>query len=60
MPDGAALFGCPIPGFGGVAVDPLHLAVHLGLTAFVSAAGVVFLAWALVAYRRPVGVTPGE
>ena len=53
------MFGCPIPGFDGVAVDPLHLAVHLGLTAFVTAAGVVFLAWALVAYRRPVGATTG-
>ena len=44
---------CPIPGASQTTAT-LHFALHLGLAAFVLVAGTVFLALAVIAYRRPV------
>jgi hypothetical protein len=43
---------CDIPG-ATAAVSALHLALHVGLALFVVGAGTLFLALAVVAYRRP-------
>jgi hypothetical protein len=43
---------CDIPG-ASAAVSALHLALHVGLAVFVVGAGMLFLALAVVAYRRP-------
>ena len=43
---------CPI--VGGAAMPPWHVALHLGLAAFVVVAGSVFLGLAIRAYRRPL------
>ena len=43
---------CPI--VGGAPMPPWHIALHLGLAAFVIVAGSVFLALAIRAYRRPL------
>jgi hypothetical protein len=43
---------CDIPG-ATATVSALHFALHLGLASFVVGAGSLFLALAIVAYRRP-------
>jgi hypothetical protein len=43
---------CDIPGASPL-VSTLHLALHLGLAAFVVGAGIVFVTLAAIAYRRP-------
>jgi hypothetical protein len=43
---------CPI--VGGAAMPLWHVALHLGLAAFVVSVGPVFLGLAIRAYRRPV------
>src|SRR5437868_2377852 len=44
-------FICPILASGGPAA-PLHAAVHLGLTAFIVAAGTVSLGFGIAVFRR--------
>jgi hypothetical protein len=44
---------CDIPGASAM-VSALHFALHVSLAAFVVVAGVVFLALAVIAYRRPL------
>ena len=44
---------CDIPG-ADAATSAWHLALQLGLAAFVVVGGIVFLLLALVTYRRPV------
>ena len=43
---------CPI--VGGAPMPPWHIALHLGLAAFVVVAGSIFLGLAIRAYRRPI------
>ena len=43
---------CPI--VGGAPMPPWHIALHLGLAAFVVVAGSIFLGLAIRAYRRPL------
>jgi hypothetical protein len=44
---------CDIPG-ATATTSAWHLALHAGLAVLVVATGVTFLAFAIVAYRRPV------
>jgi hypothetical protein len=44
---------CDIPG-ATAAVSAMHFALHVGLAAFVVGGGLLFMALAVVAYRRPV------
>ncbi len=44
---------CDIPG-ATAAVSAMHFALHVSLAAFVVGVGLVFLAFAAIAYRRPV------
>jgi hypothetical protein len=43
---------CDIPG-ASAALSTMHFLLHIGLAGFVIGAGAVFLALAVVAYRRP-------
>jgi hypothetical protein len=49
------LWDCPI--VGGAAMPPWHVLLHLGLLGAIVVGGAVFLALALIAYRRPVTAT---
>lgn len=49
---------CDIPG-GDTTTASWHLVLHLGLAIFVIVAGVVFLALAVIAYRRPLEAETG-
>jgi phosphatidylglycerophosphate synthase len=44
---------CDIPG-ATTAVSAMHFAVHVGLAAFVVGGGLMFLAFAVIAYRQPI------
>jgi xanthine/uracil/vitamin C permease (AzgA family) len=50
---------CDIPG-ATAAVSAMHFALHVGLAAFVVGGGLLFLALAVVAYRRPIAAAASD